>query len=227
MDIVSWSWAFKDGGQQIFLSGPTPNHTFSRVGIYVVTLTVTDSAGLTDMVQFNIVIEDTVRPTADAGGPYSVMEGERLVLDGTASSDNVEVVAYSWTFNYKMEPVVLEGSQPVFTFDIPGTYTIALTVSDNSGNNHTAETKVTVNSEGGDGNGGGTDDGGLGSLAIYIALAVIVVVVAAVLVLRSRGGPRTPKDMGWTPSDEERKERENGPGKENSEPGPEEGAEKG
>ena len=56
--IVSWRWSFGDGNKS---SDEDTNHTYSRVGRYKVTLTVTDNDGLTDTAIKTL--------TVDIGGP--------------------------------------------------------------------------------------------------------------------------------------------------------------
>ncbi len=50
---VSWSWDFGDGATA---SGPTVDHTYLASGTYTVTLTVTNSAGVTDLLAEPVVV---------------------------------------------------------------------------------------------------------------------------------------------------------------------------
>gem|GEM_PF-6158805 len=84
-------------------TGPTPSHTyFEGPGSYTAALTVTDAGGktATDTAQVNLVYNDP--PVAEAGGPYQSTEQQAwagywpVQLDGSASTDDVEIVSYQW-----------------------------------------------------------------------------------------------------------------------------------
>jgi hypothetical protein len=68
--IISYLWDFGDGSQG---TGETPTHVYHSPGYYTVTLTVTDSSGLTSSIsQLVIVTEQALGPTtgAVASPPY-------------------------------------------------------------------------------------------------------------------------------------------------------------
>lgn len=46
--IETYSWTFREDGNEIEMEGPDPSHVFSSVGVYEVTLKVTDRAGNSD-----------------------------------------------------------------------------------------------------------------------------------------------------------------------------------
>jgi hypothetical protein len=48
MGIVSWEWSLSYAGSNLRFGGETALFTFDRVGLYQVTLTVTDGAGNSD-----------------------------------------------------------------------------------------------------------------------------------------------------------------------------------
>ncbi len=75
-------------------------------------------------------------PTANAGDNQSVVQGEKVCFDGSKSSDpDGDELTYTWTFT-----ALPDGSsaalddptavKPCFTADLPGTYTVSLTVND-------------------------------------------------------------------------------------------------
>ncbi|WP_304621894.1 malectin domain-containing carbohydrate-binding protein [Robertkochia aurantiaca] len=59
LGIASYSWDFGDGNTS---EEADPVHTFTQVGIYEVTLTVTDIVGLTDTETISITVEDETLP---------------------------------------------------------------------------------------------------------------------------------------------------------------------
>ena len=142
--IVGWSWSFKDGTETIRLEGPIQSHIFRAIGEHVVVLNVTDGAGnwATDVMTIRVV--DAMDPTARAGENVTIMKGENIHFYGLNSSDNLEIVSYSWFFEYNDTMVVLEGGVVNFTFEIPGIYKAHLRVVDAAGNFGTDELTVTV-----------------------------------------------------------------------------------
>ncbi len=86
----------------------------------------------------------TVR--ADAGGPYTGDEGSILTLDASGSSDrDGNVVAYAWDLDN--DGLFDEGDAITAnrTFNDNGTYTVAVRVTDDSGETDIATATVTVN----------------------------------------------------------------------------------
>jgi PKD repeat protein len=70
-------------------------------------------------------------PVADAGGPYATTEGAPVTLDGTASADpDGTITSYSWAPPALFaDPTV---ATPVFTAPDDGTFTVTLTVCDDT-----------------------------------------------------------------------------------------------
>jgi PKD repeat protein len=54
-DIVSWNWDFGDGNTS---TEQNPSHTYAAEGTYTVSLTVTDSGGLSDTTGKNVTVTD-------------------------------------------------------------------------------------------------------------------------------------------------------------------------
>lgn len=54
--IVSFAWSFGDGTSSVTAGAPTASHTYSRRGVYIVTLTVTDDTSLSNTVQQEISV---------------------------------------------------------------------------------------------------------------------------------------------------------------------------
>ncbi len=132
--IVSYTWTFTAGGVPVTLAGRRPTATFDLAGSYVVTLTVADAANNTAVDTLIVSVRDTEPPVAVAGGDRTLVEGDDLTLDATASRDNVGVISYVWT-------VVGEGGTDTFTDAVvtvpvtrPGTLMVELRVTDAAGN---------------------------------------------------------------------------------------------
>lgn len=140
--IVNYTWAFTDVTPQT-LAGVKPNYTFATPGEYIVTLNVTDAAGNWATDPMTITVGDVTKPVANAGSSQTIIEDITITLDGSASSDNVGVTNYTWTFT-DVTVKTLFGEKPICTFHTPGVYIITLNVTDISGNWATDTVVITV-----------------------------------------------------------------------------------
>jgi len=134
VEIVDYTWSFVYRGETVFLYGAETEFQFDDAREYFVTLNVTDDEGNWDTDTINVVVRDIMPPLAVAGDDITIDAGDKVFFNGLESSDNVGVVNYTWTFRYDDTIYKLYGENPSFTFDIPGTYTITLTVRDSEGN---------------------------------------------------------------------------------------------
>jgi len=77
-------------------------------------------------------------PVANAGGPYSGVSQIAVQLNGSGSSDPDGTISnYAWTFG---DGTTGSGMNPSHVYELPGTYTVSLTVTDNSGATASAST---------------------------------------------------------------------------------------
>ncbi len=140
-DSLKYSWDFDDSnGITEDATGITPTHTFTAKGVYTVTLTVSDTSGGQETDTAII----TVTMTANAGPDRSVGVYTPTELDGTGST-NSDSLTYSWDFD-DSNGITEEatGITPTHAFTAVGTYTVTLTVSDDSGGVATDTTTITV-----------------------------------------------------------------------------------
>ena len=142
--IVEFLWEFDHLGEEVRLLGEFQAYNFESSGEVVVSLTVWDSAGNEAQSQFTVRVTDPVRPVARAGPDIEVDMGVEVTLVEAGSSDNEAIASYLWSFTYDEELRTLEGQCATYTFDIPGTYEVVLTVLDPSGNNGTDSLSITV-----------------------------------------------------------------------------------
>ena len=91
VNIVSWAWDLNGDGNYNEAQGATVSQNFNaftfaapiRIG-----LRVTDSNGVTATTQFDLNVNlGNHNPNAVPGGPYTVVRGDNLTLDGRASVD--------------------------------------------------------------------------------------------------------------------------------------------
>jgi len=143
--IVNYTWNMDDGLENIALWGVTQAHEFRTAGTWTAILTVRDSAGLegTDSMLVTVTV-DAEPPVADAGNDRLANPGDLIKFNGTGSADNVGIVNYTWYFTYNGSAVFLYGSEPGFTFWMPGNYTVTLTVLDAAGNTDTDSVLVCI-----------------------------------------------------------------------------------
>jgi PKD repeat protein len=76
--------------------------------------------------------------------PSTLPIGTTIQLDGSYSSDNVEVVDYHWIVKYGGKLKTLNGPLAEFSFTSEGYYEITLTVRDASGNEASATERIVV-----------------------------------------------------------------------------------
>src|SRR5207249_2927770 len=78
---------------------------------------------------------DTHPPTAKAGQSQTVNQSTPVTLDGSASSDNIGITSYDWSFGDGARGT---GQTVTHSYAKPGTYTATVTVKDAAGNSDTA-----------------------------------------------------------------------------------------
>lgn len=69
-------------------------------------------------------------PIANASGDQTVGVGITVTFNGLASTDNVAINNYTWSFSYNDSEVILYGVNPSFNFSIIENYTVTLIVTD-------------------------------------------------------------------------------------------------
>lgn len=133
--LEKYSWDFGDSSNA---STRTANHTYKEAGEYEVTLTVTDSARKTGKKtqRFTVKTPDEapvafIKTTPEAQD--NQVKGQApftVAFDGSQSRDpNNNIVEYSWDFNADKKT---DDTNPIatHTFNVAGTYTVTLSVTD-------------------------------------------------------------------------------------------------
>lgn len=140
--IVEYEWNFGDQTPSVRSPGPKVRHVYEKPGQYSAVLTVRDNTGLpggtaTDVVRVTV----NFPPTADAGKAVKGCAGQ-IIFDGTGSADpDGNIIAYEWDFG---DGKTGRGGRPVHIYKSPGTYTVTLTVTDNSGTEANAASDTTT-----------------------------------------------------------------------------------
>jgi len=133
--VQSWYWDFGDGTTS---NQQNPVHTYADSGAYVVTLTVMDDAGETGTVSKQVSVHLPFHPIADFS--YSIIGGNITLTDKSYDTDG-EIVAWHWDFG---DGKTSYEQNPSHTYKKSGTYTVTLTVTDNSGYTGAKSVEVTV-----------------------------------------------------------------------------------
>lgn len=140
--IEKYMWAIEENEY----SGEEVVHSFSEVGTYDVTLTVTDTAGNSDSDTIKITVEDDVHPTVSVDIYGNLVAGEEITLDASESSDNVGISSIEWEFG---DGSTATGANVTHTYDNAGDYTINVTVTDEAGNIDTDTVTIKVEKKNG------------------------------------------------------------------------------
>ncbi len=103
-----------------------------------------DGAGRTALEHNVISVLDTTAPVPDPGPDRAEDQNTVVLLDGSASSDNVGIVRYEWTFVHDIEGVTLEGVTASYTFTRPGVIDVTLRVWDAADNSAASTFELTI-----------------------------------------------------------------------------------
>ena len=119
--IAEYIWTIRrDKWRFEVIRGETVTTVFPILGQFTIILTIVDVFGNTAVDELVITVVDRTPPVADAGEDFDVPMGDGFTLNGSASSDNIAIVRYQWTFERDgVELEVLEGSVVVLNGDVP------------------------------------------------------------------------------------------------------------
>jgi|GEM_PF-6828948 len=115
-------------------------------GIYTLSIHVDQVVGETDLADntasFNFVVNSVINPLIVEinATPISGIAPLTVQFNSTVSG-GVQPYYYSWDFDDSSTSAV---SNPIHTFNLPGTYTVVLTVTDSAGNTATDSIVITV-----------------------------------------------------------------------------------
>src|SRR5205823_2753742 len=149
-ETLSYAWDFNYDGQTFVAqaSGADTTHAFVQVGTYQVALRVTDSNGARGL-SVTTVTANNVAPTPSAGADQTINEGDTAVFHATLTDpgQSQEAYLYEWDFNYNGQSLVVQalGADASHQFVQPGTYQVALRVTDSNGGSGVSVLTVTVN----------------------------------------------------------------------------------
>jgi PKD repeat protein len=138
--IIAWSWNFGDGTTSPFQN---PTHTFPASGTYTVSLTVTDNDLLTGTISQEINTDEPSGNSPVADFSFSV-SGLTATFSDLSTDPDGHIIAWNWNFG---DGGTSPFQNPTHTFPSTGTYTVTLTVTDNSLATNSTSQYVTVTQE--------------------------------------------------------------------------------
>jgi PKD repeat protein len=138
---VQYQWTSSDGQTA---DGVQTSMTFSQVGTYNITLTVTDNLGAKASTTQSVTV---IKPNQPPQATFSINPNTGLApltvqLDASTSTDDENIVKYQWTSS---DGQSAEGIKTSLTFSQVGTHNITLTITDNEGATASSSQTVTVN----------------------------------------------------------------------------------
>jgi PKD repeat protein len=140
--IVDYQWTFGDGGRA---SGRLAQHIFSAPGTFIVTLTVFDQFGRSVSTAQSITVSPGANPTAAFNfSPTNPRVGQQMTFNasGSRASAGSRIVSYMWEWGDGTDRVTTGDTLVAHTFGRAATYTVTLTVTDQTGK--TASVSLTI-----------------------------------------------------------------------------------
>lgn len=141
--IVSWLWNFEDGTVS---QEQNPSHIFTHAAIYKVRLTIKDNLGGEDTKEQSITVSDptiaNILPTAafSISSDLAQKGGEVKFTDSSSDSDGL-ISSWSWDFG---DGNTSTSQNPTHFYGDVGSFTITLTVTDNSGDTNSITKDINV-----------------------------------------------------------------------------------
>jgi PKD repeat protein len=128
---TAWAWDFTNDGV-IDSTEKNPSYRYNAPGTYTVNLTASNAAGSDNHVKLDYISVTSFPPIAGfTGTPRSGNAPLTVQFTDLSSGDPT---SWAWDFNNNgtIESTV---QNPSFTYTVPGTYTVVLTVKNEGGNN--------------------------------------------------------------------------------------------
>ncbi len=141
----SYSWNFGDGSNG---SGMTITHEFRAVGTFLVSLTVTDSRGATAVTSQSLTVGAGTPPTATfrfSPTAPAVSTEIFFTAEESKAAPGRRIVSYAWSFGDGSGASNVTANK---RYDVPGSYVVILTVTDDAEQKSTEQQTVAVGGAG-------------------------------------------------------------------------------
>ncbi len=136
--IVSWHWNFGDGYTS---NERNTTHWYASPGNYTVMLTVMDDKGATNTTSVVIRVNNTPPTASFYIFPTDPTTADVIQFVDTSFDPDGYIVSWSWNFG---DGNTSNLRNPTHQYATNGTYTVTLTVTDNSGATNTTSLNITV-----------------------------------------------------------------------------------
>lgn len=138
--IASHLWDFGDGATS---TEQDPSHTYTKLGTFQVTLTVTDDDGASTTADIAKVKVKNIKPKAkQAGIPAEANRVDPVDFQGSGSSDpDGSIASHAWDLG---DGATSTAADPSHTYGSLGDFTATLTVTDDDGDSDTTSAVVHV-----------------------------------------------------------------------------------
>ena len=140
--IGSYAWTFGDGTSG---SGVAPSKTYTAGGSYTVALTVTDDDNATGATSQVVTVSPPPNAPPTASFTFSCTNLACTFNAGGSSDTDGTIGSYAWTFG---DGTSGSGVAPSKTYTAGGSYTVALTVTDDDNATGATSQVVTVSAPG-------------------------------------------------------------------------------
>jgi hypothetical protein len=200
-------WRFTDRyGEADTVERGNATFIFPEPGIYNVTLIVTDRMENQGFATSSVLVRDITPPEVTIFGAVNLIEGSTGMYTFNATDNDPDFRLTwnaTWTVTYlddenESTPVEFTGSALSYPFEVKGNYSIALAVSDASGNVGRASIKVLVHEKaigGGDG-----DDRSFPYLLMAVGTLIVICAAGIVVYLYIKNRPEI-SEVDWEDDD--------------------------
>ncbi len=144
--LVTYAWDLTGNGEYTDATDATPSYTWPDNGEYLISLLVTDGAGLTDTATTTVTIANVDPQIISIERNTPVRRGQPVTITVNASDVPSDTLSYSfdWTSNNAFDIENSPSNTAVTSYTATGLYTVTVRVADDDGGVVTTSTTVTV-----------------------------------------------------------------------------------